>query len=1328
MCIARGFLEFPATVGQVVGTPLSDPSLPTTSRSRLVGCCPVVVVQVNDQKVQCLLDTGSQVTLFTESLAHELFGTEGRPPAEAPWLTLRGANGLDIPYVGYLVTDLKIQGVVVPQKGVVVVRDTCLGSHRALIGMNVISDCWEELFRSRPARTAATSAGQEWDRIRADCRRVCLAEQQGDRESTGRVACRYALSIPAQSEALVGVRLPPRLYSPEDWVMVEPHEDGPKVEVARGLATVQGGRVSVRVRNMNPFPVHLYRHQRLARVTSVRPQQVREQGEVNFNRVGPTVVEVALTRAGSGAGEIGGGLPTHLMGESLRGEGLGEEQLGQLQEFLMEWQHLFSTHDEDYGRTDVVRHQIPTGDAAPSRERYRPVPPTLYSEVRTLLRGMLDKGIIRESSSPWAAPIVLVRKKTGSWRFCVDYRRLNQVTKRDAFPLPRVEDSLTSLTQATWYSTLDLASGYWQVQMDEHDREKTAFTTPFGLYEWDRMPFGLCNAPATFQRLMQRCLGNQLMDSTLVYLDDVIVYSPDFKSHLEHLEQVFRSLERYGLKLQPDKCQLFRKEVKFLGHVVSAAGISVDPEKVVAVQEWAVPKTVRQVRSFLGFVGYYRRFIKDFSKIARPINQLLGGMGRVRGRGSPSIQWDPACEAAFQKLKQELLQAPILAYADFTQPFILYTDASHLGLGAVLAQKQQGEEKVIAYASRSLHLTEKNDANYSSFKLELLAVKWALCEKFKDYLWGAKVRVVTDNNPLVHLQTAKLGAVEQRWVAQLANFDYQLQYRPGREHTNADVLSRLPGEGSAGQVPAPEAGSDEGLMVGVVEAPGQVSEEPPPCWGWDPQRWRRWQGEDGDVALVRTWLEQKAWPEGVGRRTQTRIVRGLLGQRGRLYLKEGVLCRALQDPGRGDEVCQIVVPEGRCQALLEAYHTKMGHQGQERTLALVRQHFYWPGMEGATRTYLQRCPRCTLFKTKKDVRAPLVPMQAKAPLHMVAMDYLTLGRPVDRIQNILVVTDLFTKYAWAIPTVDQTAITTANALWRYVIQPFGCPEIFHSDQGTNFESRVIHELCQLYGCKKTHTTPYHPQGNGGCERFNQTLLSLLGTLEEEQQGHWVDRLPAMVQAYNNSVHSTTGYAPTYLMFRRHVRLPMDMLLGTTAGEEGGSLTDWVTGHHQRLQSAYERVSGRINRAALKNKRLYDRTAREAPLLPGERVLVRDNRRQGKGKLSDRWEAQPFVVLRQPHPDQPVYALRPEGKAGPERVLHRNLIRPCPNYPKRVVENPPVETSGMPPLVGWAVIPGGLGLGLRPEAPISPPRRSQRENRGQPPARFGDWVSGDRSRD
>uniref|UniRef100_A0A8C1WKU1 Gypsy retrotransposon integrase-like protein 1 n=1 Tax=Cyprinus carpio TaxID=7962 RepID=A0A8C1WKU1_CYPCA len=1190
--------------------------------------------------------------------------------SDPSWLTLKGANGLDIPYIGYVVADVEIRGIVVPQKGIVVVQDHCLGTHRALLGMNVIAECWEELFQARPVKTIPLAEQQEWRRIVADCRRIQTARVRMDREDIGRVACRYALSIPARSEALVWVRVPQQDYGPEGWVLVEPHLDCQNVEVARGLAVVRRGRVPVKVRNESPYPIQLHRHQRLARVTTVGPHQVREERDVSFRQVCPTVVEVALTQSDVPPKKAGEGMPGHLRNESLRGEGLQEAQTRKLEELLTRWQHVFSTHDEDYGCTDVVRHQIPTGEAGPSRERYRPIPPTLYSEVRTLLQGMLDQGIVRESSSPWAAPIVLVQKKNGAWRFCVDYRKLNQVTKKDAFPLPRIEDSLASLTRSAWYSTLDLASGYWQVRVEEADREKTAFTTPFGLFEWDRMPFGLCNAPATFQRLMQRCLGGRLMESTLVYLDDVIVYSPDFESHLQHLEEVFQAMERYGLKLQPDKCHLLRREVKFLGHCVSAAGVAVDPEKVAAVREWSAPKTVRQVRSFLGFVGYYRRFIKGFSKIAKPLNQLLAGTGRPRGRGSPSIMWDPECEAAFQQLKQELLQAPILAYADFNLPFILYTDASNLGLGAVLAQRQEGAERVIAYASRSLHPAERNDANYSSFKLELLALKWALSEKFKDYLWGAKVQVITDNNPLVHLQTAKLGAVEQRWVAQLANYDYQLQYRPGREHVNADVLSRLPEERNR-EEEVTETGpvQDGGCMVGVVEAPGSQQEVIPLSWGWDPDRWRERQQGDERVKAVSRWLEQGQEPTPAERQAQGGMGRKLLGQWEKLRLREGVLCRVTHDPGMGDEICQVVVPEDQVQALLVAYHTQLGHQGQEKTVSLLRRHFYWPGLEASVGAFIQACPRCMLYKARREPKAPLVPIKARAPLHIVAMDFLTLGRPADRYQNILVVTDLFTKYSWAIPTLDQTANTTAMALWRTVFQPFGCPEFLHSDQGPNFESRVVKELCNLYGCTKTHTTSYHPQGNGGCERFNQTLLGLLGTLDQERQGDWVSALPALTQAYNNSVHSTTGYAPTFLMFGRHVRLPVDLMLGAPTRGEEVSLTEWVDRHHQHLQFAYGQVTKRIQVAADKSKRIYDRTAREAPLLPGERVLVRDNRRQGKGKLSDRWEAAPFVVVVQQRPGQPVYTIRPEGKAGPERTVHRNMIRPCPNYPRPREETP-----------------------------------------------------------
>lgn len=414
----------------------------------------------------------------------------------------------------------------------------------------------------------------------------------------------------------------------------------------------------------------------------------------------------------------------------LQGDGLSPEEQQRLTAFLHKWQHVFAAHDKDFGCTNAVQHQIPTGVAPPTHERYRPVPPKLYAALRILLQGILYSGVIVESSSPWAAPIVLVRKKNGTLRFCVDYRKLNSITHKDAFPLPRIEESLTCLKKVAWYSTLDLASGYWQVEVAPEDQEKTAFSTAVVLYQFTRMPFGPCNAP-TFQWLMQRCLGSSVHDYLLIYLDDVIVYSPDFKSHLNHLEAVFQRLSDHGLKLQPGKCRLFQQGVKYLGHVVSRGGVSTDPEKTQAVRDWPVPITVRQVRSFLGFVGYYRRFVPSFSRVAAPLTRLLQG---TAGRDSSSVAWSVDCQNAFDKLKQALLSAPILAYADFTQPFKLYTDASFDGLGAVLPQVQEGQESVNAYASRSLVGPERNDQNYSSFKLELLALKWAVTDKFKDYL------------------------------------------------------------------------------------------------------------------------------------------------------------------------------------------------------------------------------------------------------------------------------------------------------------------------------------------------------------------------------------------------------------------------------------------------------------------------------------------------------------------------------------------------------------------------------------------------------------------
>lgn len=342
----------------------------------------------------------------------------------------------------------------------------------------------------------------------------------------------------------------------------------------------------------------------------------------------------------------------------LQGEGLSADQQARVTALLRKWTHVFAAHEDDFGDTKAVKHHIATGEAPPIRDRYRLVPPKLFAELRELLQEMVDNKVVWESSSPWAAPVVLVHKKDGTWRFCVDYRKLNAVTHKDAYPLPRIEESLMSLTRATWYSTLDLASGYWEVEVAQEDKEKTAFTMPLRLYEFERMPFGLCNAPATFQRLMQRCLGEQVHDHLLIYLDDVIVYSPDFESHLRHLEQVFQRLQEHGLKLQPVKCRLFRREVRYLGHVVSGQRVATDTKKTRAVADWPVPTTARQVKSFLGFVGYNRRFISGFAKMAAPLTHLLQG---TTGRPSATVTWSPACQLAFDQLKQKLLDAPILA-------------------------------------------------------------------------------------------------------------------------------------------------------------------------------------------------------------------------------------------------------------------------------------------------------------------------------------------------------------------------------------------------------------------------------------------------------------------------------------------------------------------------------------------------------------------------------------------------------------------------------------------------------------------------------------------
>ena len=445
---------------------------------------------------------------------------------------------------------------------------------------------------------------------------------------------------------------------------------------------------------------------------------------------------------------------------------------------------VFALDDNELGCTDVVCHTIDTGDNPPVKQPPYRAPMIYREKIAEMVTEMQERGIVQPSTSPWASPVVLVPKKDGSLRFCVDFRKLNSMTKKDVYPLPRVDDILDTLGNAKYFTTLDLASGYWQVPLDNEAISKTAFTTHQGLFEFVRMPFGLCNAPATFQRAMQTVLAGIEWHDCFVYIDDILVASRTFEEHIQHLEQVFDRLRKANLRLKPRKCRFLCKEVSYLGHVISVEGVRPDPEKTEKVRCFPVPCDVTSVRQFLGLASYYRRFVQNFARIASPLRALL--------RKDSIFHWSPECSGAFNQLKDALISSPVLAFPKFGPgcEFILETDASYVGLGAILSQQQDdGTIHPIAYASRSLDQHEKN---YGVTELETLGLVWAV-RYFRPYLLGHCTTVYTDHSACLSLlnhprPSGKLA----RWAMTIQEMDLIIKHRSGKSNTNADALSRNP--------------------------------------------------------------------------------------------------------------------------------------------------------------------------------------------------------------------------------------------------------------------------------------------------------------------------------------------------------------------------------------------------------------------------------------------------------------------------------------------------------------------------------------------------------
>ena len=485
-----------------------------------------------------------------------------------------------------------------------------------------------------------------------------------------------------------------------------------------------------------------------------------------------------------------------------------KEQKDRLLNLIYDHQKVFSLHDEDLGFCTKLAHSIATTTEKPVYLPHRTIPRQLQGEVRKCLDTWLRQGIIRPSKSPYASQVVIVRKKTSEIRLCVDYWKLNSIVVRDAFPLPRINEALQAVHNCQWFTSIVLAQGYLQMPVEEADIPKTAFRAgSSGLHEFTCMPFGLSNSGSSFCHLMEMCLGDQQFVTLLLYLDNICIFAASKDETLDHIELVFKQLEEFNLKIKPKKCHFFQQSIIFLGHVLSAGGISANPEKVEKVKNWPVPTKPKELQSFLGLASYYCHFIPKFAAIAKCLHQLLGPANHQKSKKNKAniepvadsqlnrqtFLWTGEHQEAFDLLKACLTSAPVLGYPDFNHPFELEMDASLQGLGAVLSQRgKTSTSHVITFASRSLWSSEQSMCNYSSAKLELLALKWAVTEKFRDYLLGSKFTVYTENNPLAYVKESKLGVAQIRWLSKLALFDFDIKYRSGKLNQAADALSHRP--------------------------------------------------------------------------------------------------------------------------------------------------------------------------------------------------------------------------------------------------------------------------------------------------------------------------------------------------------------------------------------------------------------------------------------------------------------------------------------------------------------------------------------------------------
>ena len=801
-----------------------------------------------------------------------------------------------------------------------------------------------------------------------------------------------------------------------------------------------------------------------------------------------------------------------------------------IQRYLEENQDIYAFQGDQLGRVTAWKHRIPTGDHAPIKQNPYRFSEAQKAEVEKQVSEMMRLGVIVPAVTSWASPVTLAPKRDGTWRFCIDYRKLNDITRKDSFPVPRLDEALSVMRGCDRFSVQDAQSCFWQIPLHKDDQEKTTFCCHLGTFMFRVMPFGLTGAPASCVRAMSRIFMNLERRIGFIYMDDLICFSKGVEEQVRRLHILAERCRKFGLKMRADKCTFAYPSVSYLGHKVSGEGISPDLDRHKDILQKPKPSNVKELQSFLGFANFFRTFIVNFAQKAFPLTKLL--------RKQVQWEWTAEQDDAHQTILKDLTNPPVLAHYDPDADLEIRVDASDEGLGCVLVQiDKNGKRQLLAAYSRTYLSYEEN---YGITHKECLGILFGI-RQARPFVFGRRFTVVTDHCGLCYLMKAKdLNSRLARWSLELAVYDFKIVYNSGRTHGDADFMSRNIAKCLLLHPKTASFDVTKDMCLPLHRDLEPVKDQY--IQDWNPEKTKTEQLSD---ELLGPIIKQLSGELPASKRQMNRLIQ--------LYeITNGLLFRYCHF---GPTIVpRLAIPKSLIRDVLYVCHDlpAAGHFGYAKTLWKVKQYAYWPNMSQDVLGYVRSCRECQ-FRKMPNYR-PFGPQSKIFPIADNVMKAISidlvgpLTQMDDDNKHVLTITDQLSKFAIAVPLFETKDVDIMEALERNVFYKYGPPAILLSDNGRNLCSRSCETFYESWGITHVTTTPFHPNSNGQCEKFNGTLTVLLATQIKGEDQRWDQFVDSVVMSYNATPSVSTGFSPFYLMFGKQVDLPQMVKLGCRSAE------------------------------------------------------------------------------------------------------------------------------------------------------------------------------------